>query len=365
MYASPKITIPSGKLYNLGALDEGRVYKRSFFVGNTGDSPLEIKVVKVGCGCTTITYPKSKVTILPNQAMEVQFTFNTEGMEGETEKYIYIESNDSQEPLLRLKLIAEVKRSHLASIKRFLSFGLFTVLGAGLIDGINPCAFTVLIFFISFLNFVGYRKRELVILGSIFIFSVFVTYCLIGLGLFKIIQSLAAFSMVSKLAAMLIASLAIVLGFYSIYDWYIYRKTGNPDDVKLRLPDFLKQRIHTIVQNSSRNKNRTLFELAGAVFISGFLVSLLESVCTGQTYLPTIAYVFKTTSLRPLAGVYLILYNLMFILPLTIIFIAALKGVSSEAFSKIARKHLGAVKLLTAALFFLLGILLFWAKGGL
>jgi hypothetical protein len=54
----------------------------------------------------------------------------------------------------------------------------------------------------------------------------------------------------------------------------------------------------------------------------------------------------------------------MFILPLAVILIAALKGVTSETFSKIARGHLAAIKLLTAGLFFLLGALLLFVKGG-
>ena len=364
-WAGPKIDLLQGKEYNLGNLEEGKVYERSFPIKNTGDSPLEVKTVKVGCGCTTIIYPKQKIELPPGKSIEVKFTFNTEGMEAEVIKYIYIESNDPIDPLIKVKLTAQVKKSGEAIKERFLSFGLFTVLGAGLIDGVNPCAFTVLVFFISFLNFVGYRKKELLLLGIVFILSVFFTYVLIGIGLFKFIQSLEVFSLLSEIIYLLVAWLTIILGMYSIYDWYIYKKTGNPDQLKLKLPSFIKLKIQRIVQGASRNRNRTLVELAIAVFASGFVVSLLESVCTRQTYVPTITYVLKTPSLRSKAFFYLVLYNLMFILPLAIIFLAALRGVTSETFSKIARRHLGAVKLLTAALFFLLGILLLIAKGRL
>jgi len=363
-FAGPKINLPNGREYNLGELEEGRLYKQSFFVGNTGDSPLEVKVVKVGCGCTIIVYPKSKISILPNQAIEVKYTFNTEGMEGSEQKYIYIDSDDPDEPAIKITLNTSVKRSHQASVERFLSFGLFTVLGAGLIDGINPCAFTVLVFFISFLNFVGYRRRELLILGGVFILSVFLTYILIGIGLFKFVQSLESFSLVSHIVYKGIAGMSLVLGLYSVYDWYIYRKTGNPEEVTLKLPNFIKLKIQKIIQNASRNRTKTLIDLCGAVFVSGFAVSLLESVCTGQTYVPTISYVLRTPRLRSAAVSYLFLYNLMFILPLAGILGASLTGVTSQTFSKWARGHLGKVKLLTAALFFLLGILLLLAKGG-
>ncbi len=362
-FASPKINLPNGREYYLGELEEGKLYNQSFFVGNTGDSPLEVKVVKVGCGCTTIIHPKTKISIPPNQAIEVKYTFNSEGMEGSEQKYIYIDSDDPDEPSIKITLNTSVKRSHQASVERFLSFGLFTVLGAGLIDGINPCAFTVLVFFISFLNFVGYRRRELLILGGVFILSVFLTYILIGIGLFKFVRSLESFALVSHIVYKGIAGLSIVLGLYSVYDWYIYRKTGNPEEVKLKLPNFIKLKIQRIIQNASRNRSKTLFDLSGAVFISGFAVSLLESVCTGQTYVPTISYMLRTPHLRSAAMLNLVLYNLMFILPLTLILGISLTGVTSEVFSKWARGHLGKVKLLTAALFFLLGILLLLAKG--
>lgn len=364
-WAGPKIDLPQGKEYNLGNLEEGKIYERSFTIKNTGDSDLEVKAVKVGCGCTTILYPKDKVKVSPDQAIESKFTFNTEGMDGEGVKYIYIESNDPDEPVIKLKLTCNVQRQSQAVISRFLSFGVLTVMGAGLIDGFNPCAFTVLVFFISFLTFAGYKKRELSILGITFILAVFAAYILIGLGLFKFIRSLELFGFLSRIIYLSIAGLAIILGIYSLYDWYIYNKTKDPQRIKLRLPDFIKRRTQKIIQDSSRDKNKTMVELIITVFSSGFLVSLLESICTGQTYVPTIAYVVKEPSLRASALGYLALYNLMFILPLAVILIAALKGVNSETFSKIARSHLGTIKLLTAGLFFLLGALLLIAKGGI
>lgn len=363
-FAAPKIDLPNGREYGLGELEEGKIYERSFIVANSGDSALEVKVVRPSCGCTNIIYPKQKVRVSPGESVEIKFSFNSEGMEGIEEKYIYVESNDPDEPAIKLKLTADVKRSRQASIKRFLSLGLFTVLSAGLIDGINPCAFTVLVFFISFLTFVGYDKKRLAVLGITFILSVFITYMLIGIGMFRFIQSLEAFSFLSKVVSLLIAALAVILGIYSLYDWYIYRKTSNPEEIKLKLPDSIKQKIQKIIRDSSRDKKKTMLELILVIFTSGFSVTLLESVCTGQTYVPTIAYVLSVPDMRRAAFIYLALYNLMFIAPLAAILIAGVSGLGSGAFSQIARRHIGKVKLLTAALFFLLGFFLFMVKWG-
>ena len=46
-------------------------------------------------------------------------------------------------------------------VERFRSFGVFTVLAAGLVDGLNPCAFAAIVFFISYLAFVGRGRRGL------------------------------------------------------------------------------------------------------------------------------------------------------------------------------------------------------------
>ena len=94
--------------------------------------------------------------------------------------------------------------------------------------------------------------------------------------------------------------------------------------------------------------------------ITGFLVSLLEAVCTGQAYLPTISFILKTTPLKLQAMGYLLLFNVMFVVPLLIIFIFAVFGVTSERFSKVFKKYLSVIKVLMAVLFFGFGIFLIW-----
>ena len=54
----------------------------------------------------------------------------------------------------------------------------------------------------------------------------------------------------------------------------------------------------------------------------------------------------------------------MFIVPLFIIFLFALWGVTSEQFSRILRKHLSSIKILMAVLFFGLGIFLLFSLQG-
>ncbi|MCX5712757.1 MAG: hypothetical protein NTY47_06830 [Candidatus Omnitrophica bacterium] len=269
---------------------------------------------------------------------------------------------------LALAPVAPASLKNIDLTQRFKTIVPVAVVGAGLIDGINPCAFTVIVFFMSFLALQGYRRRDLVIIGLAFIFAVFITYFLIGLGLFGFLYKLAGFWVIVKVINYSIGIFSLVLGFLSIYDLVKFNKSGNTEGMILQLPASVKQQIHRVIglhyrvtKGQSSEKPKYLFKLIISALISGFLVSLLEAVCTGQTYLPTITFVFKSCgNFRLQALLYLVLYNLMFIFPLFVIFIFAVFGVTSEQFSKFLKKHMPLIKVLMAALFFILGVLLIW-----
>ena len=91
----------------------------------------------------------------------------------------------------------------------------------------------------------------------------------------------------------------------------------------------------------------------------GFLVSLLESLCTSQVYLPTIVFVVRSPGMRADAIAYLVLYNLAFIAPLVALLAVAFWGTSSEKLGQLLRRHLGLVRLGMACLFAALGVLVF------
>jgi thiol-disulfide isomerase/thioredoxin len=239
-----------------------------------------------------------------------------------------------------------------AIIERFKSFKLLAVLSAGLIDGVNPCAFATLVFFISFLSFVGRRRREILLTGIFFTAAVFFTYLLIGLGAFNFLRTTQSFFWLSRTIYYGVGILAIILGFLSLYDYYKF-KTGKTAEMALQLPRGIKKIIHAVIR-----ENITASGLITAAIVTGFLVSLLESICTGQVYLPTIVFILKTPGMQAQAFTYLLLYNLMFILPLVLIFGLTIFGATSEWLGKFMNQHLGTIKILTAFLFFGLAFLL-------
>jgi len=252
---------------------------------------------------------------------------------------------------------------------RFSSFKPLAIVGAGLADGINPCAFTVIVFFISYLALQGYRKLELIIIGLSFIFAVFCTYLLIGLGIFNFLYRLEGFWILAKVFNISIGVLSLILGALALYDLIKFRKTKSSEGLLLQLPQALKNQIHSIIGMHYRKTKETepkktvfvrLIRLVLSALVSGFLVSILEAVCTGQLYLPTITFILKSSVFKLKAFTYLLLYNVMFIIPLVIIFLLALFGVTSKQFAEFIRKHMVSIKLLMAVVFISLGVLLVW-----
>jgi glutaredoxin len=249
--------------------------------------------------------------------------------------------------------LGEMKKGEESIIQRFKSLGILTIVSAGLLDGINPCAFATLIFFISYLSFVGRKRTEILYVGLGYSGAVFMTYLLIGFGILSFVQHLSFLPLFSRIVYILTIVFALVLGILSFYD-YIQLKRGRASEMKLQLPDFLKKRIHQTIREESKSARYFVAAIA-----AGFMVSLLEFTCTGQVYLPTILFVTNVPSLRTSAVSYLILYNVMFIVPLLIIFGVVYWGVTSEQLAFFLKKRASAIKLFTSLLFFALaGILI-------
>lgn len=247
----------------------------------------------------------------------------------------------------------EIKKAEETMVDRFKSLGLLTIVSAGLIDGLNPCAFATLIFFISYLTMVGRKRREILWVGLGFSGAVFATYLLIGLGILSFVQHLSFLPVFSKIVYLLTIAFALILGTLSLYD-YVQLKRGRPAEMKLQLPVFLKNRIHQTIRKESRSTRYFV-----AAVVAGLVISLLEFTCTGQVYLPTILFVTNIPSLKASAFSYLILYNLMFIIPLLVIFGVVFWGVTSEQLGFFLQRRASFIKLVTSLLFFLLaGILI-------
>jgi cytochrome c biogenesis protein CcdA/glutaredoxin len=234
--------------------------------------------------------------------------------------------------------------------QRFQSFGVFTIVFAGLVDGLNPCAFATLVFFVSYLTISGRKGRDVLMVGGAFTVGVFLAYMLVGVGLYNVLGLLG--DLLTRLGRWLYgltAAFCLVLAAVSFAD-YLKARRGHIGDMSLNLPHQLRMRINTLIRKG--RKSRAF--VAGA-FVTGILVSLLELACTGQVYLPTIVFVMSVPELQVRAFLLLLLYNVLFILPLIVVFILAYYGTGAQRFSQFLQQRASTVKLGMCFLFLVLG----------
>jgi cytochrome c biogenesis protein CcdA/thiol-disulfide isomerase/thioredoxin len=243
--------------------------------------------------------------------------------------------------------IAQGQRSIL---ERFQTMGPLAVVVAALIDGINPCAFATILFFVSYLAVSRRRRSELLAVGLAFTAGVFLTYLLVGLGAMSLLRLASTVRVVGIILYSLMTLSCLVLAGISVHD-YILARQGRLHDMKLNLPDPLRERIKGRIRAASG-------AFLGASFVSGLIVSVLELACTGQVYLPTISFVVGIPEMRASAIFYLVMYNLVFILPLLAVLVLAVYGVSAMRFQEWFVKNAARTKLIMAVLFLVLGALL-------
>ncbi len=238
-------------------------------------------------------------------------------------------------------------------IERFQSFGIGAVAISGLLDGINPCAFATIIFFISYLALIKRTGRELLLVGGVFTLAVFLTYFLVGAGALRVVTSLSFLPLARKIFIFVTAAIGIILGTLSLHDYLKYKRTGQTGDATLQLPPRIKELIHATIR---KNVKASSFIIMAA--ITGFLVSILELACTGQIYLPTLIFISQVPELRANGLLYLLFYNFMFVLPLILVFLFTYWGTSSQQWAELTKKNYGKVKVAMTILFFGLAILL-------
>jgi hypothetical protein len=170
------------------------------------------------------------------------------------------------------------------------------------------------------------------------------------MGFYKVLDLLGDWlSRVGRWVYGLTALLCAVLAVFSFVD-FLKARRGDIGDMTLNLPHNLRMRINAVIR---RGRKSQAF-VAGA-FVTGLVVSFLELACTGQVYLPTIIFVVSQPEMRGRAIVFLVLYNLLFILPLVVVFILAYYGTGSKQLTKFLQQRAATVKLGMTLLFAALG----------
>ncbi len=172
------------------------------------------------------------------------------------------------------------------------------VVAAGLLDGVNPCAFSVLLSFVAVvLSTVAVSRAAPRVwrIGGIYVVGMFLAYLLLGLGLIGVITPLVRM----HLAVRLIGVTVVGLGLWTLKD-ALLPGWGPP----LAMPTVSHRLVRSAMQWSG----------PWGALAAGALVGLCAVPCSGAIYVGVLALIATMPPADRLG--YLLLYNLMFVAPL-------------------------------------------------
>lgn len=214
------------------------------------------------------------------------------------------------------------------------------VLLTGLVDGINPCAMAILLFFITFLFTIRKARAAIARMGLVYIACVYIVYFLVGLGLLRA-TSLVQGHWLGQVGA----GLLILFGLTNLLG-AIFPKFP----IRLELPEIGKEGL----------KNWMYRATLPATIVLGTLMGLESFPCSGGPYVAILGLLGSQTGFWEGFG-YLALYNLMFIMPLVIILILALNPVMGAKIQAWERASSHKVRGITGGVMALIGlVLLIW-----
>ena len=216
------------------------------------------------------------------------------------------------------------------------------VIGAALVDSINPCVLGVLIFLLAFLTRVFKNRNRMLVGGLLYSLVVYVTYLALGFGILRVAVSIG----VANIFYLIAAIVAILAGLVEIKDFFWY---GKGFSLQIIPGGGRRIKMYTAkIEAMQRKRPKLSLILVGLL---GFFVVLVELPCTGAPYFAILALLAKGSYAA--AVPYLMLYNLVFVLPLLVVIGISYfgKGAGMEAWRK---RHRRLMRLIVGL--FLLGL---------
>lgn len=190
------------------------------------------------------------------------------------------------------------------------------IIGLALVDAINPCAFAVMTMVLVAILLAHPEKKYKVLTGGLaFTAAVFFGYFAYGLIMIQLFKSFVEFaSTIYPYLSKALAIVAIAIGIFNIKDFIKYKPGGFATEMPLTYRPRVKEILKRVTSP------------LGA-FVAGILVTLFLLPCTIGPYIIASG---TLSALNFLATIpWLILYNLVFIIPMIIITLLVYFGISS------------------------------------
>jgi cytochrome c biogenesis protein CcdA len=218
------------------------------------------------------------------------------------------------------------------------SLTLPVVVIAAFLDSFNPCAISVLLISLGFVASLGYIAKSIRKIGAAYVLGAYLGYLSIGLGVLKAITLFGTPNLFAKIAAFLF----IVWGLVE------FLKLKFPNLNIFKIPGFTHTYLARFMQKGS------LF----ASFITGVLVSLFEFPCTGGPYFSILALLRGQATILSGLG-YLLVYNLVFVLPLILIVVLASNKLLTEKINVWRKQNSKIFTVASGIIFIVLCVVLF------
>lgn len=185
----------------------------------------------------------------------------------------------------------------------------------------------------------------MLLLGSLYIFAIFLTYLMAGLGILYFLASIPLF--VTEYLSITVGTLIVLFGLVEIKDYFWYGRGFS-----LGIPVRFAKKIHGFAKNVS----------VLGVMLTGAFVAGVELPCTGAPYLAIITILSVNFNL--MAFLMLILYNIIFVLPLLVILVMVAAGVKLHVVKAWKQEARGVMRLAIGLLLIGLGWLLILIANG-
>lgn len=214
-----------------------------------------------------------------------------------------------------------------------------------LADSVNPCALSVLtLMFISIITYNPGNRKQILLSGLAFVLAVIIMYLFYGFLIvtaFNFIQGLASIKLYLYKG---LAIGAVILGLLEIKDFIIYK----PGSVGTEMPLFLRPKVQKLIAKVTSP--------LGA-FGVGLFVTLFLLPCTIGPYVILGGMIAQGGFIKAIP--LLILYNIIFVLPMLVITILVFLG--SKKIEDVAdwkEKNVRKMHLVAGALILVVGILM-------
>ncbi len=220
-----------------------------------------------------------------------------------------------------------------------------TVIVTALIDSINPCAIGVLILLVTVMLSHAKTRGKMMLYGTVYVLAVLLSYLAAGLGLVFVFHSIPLW--VTAYLSIAISVVLLFAGLVEIKDFFWYG-----EGISLAIPPEKAKQIHDYVKKIS----------LPSMVVLGFFVSAVELPCTGAPYLAIIAVLSQNFDLT--AFLLLVLYNIIFVLPLIAILVAVYAGVKISSIKQWKHANRAYMRLGIGLLLVFLAWLLIMISGG-